>query len=572
MAGAAAASCPPAREPSSTPPHIAASESLRKREGASSLEVPLTPLALCQRGFELYPGRVAVLDDGLRLTYDQLRQRVERLAGALLALGVRRGERVALLGPNVADTFVCYSAVPLSGAVLVPLNTRLAAPELAYILDHAEVRLLLAHAALAPALGPLLRERPATAVYTLGGRVDGLPSLEEAAAAAEPLPFDAERVGERDLLSINYTSGTTGRPKGVRQTHRNNFLNAVDMMLALQLGPGDVCLHVAPMFHANGWGLIWATQGVGAANVMLARVEPGEIFRRVERYGVTLFGAAATVLTLCLEHARARGLSPAPGRGRVRWLVGGMAPPVEVIRRVEEELGWQVVHLYGLTEVTAFATRHEEAPGERELPADERARRKGRQGVPLPLAGRVRVVRPDMSDVARDGRELGEVVVRGNVVMEGYHRDPKGTARALAGGWFHTGDLAVWHPDGEIEIRDRAKDLIVSGGEKIASLEVEAVLYRHPAVAQAAVVAAPHPVWGETPVAFVVPREGARVTAEELLAWCRERLAHFKAPTRVELVPELPRTASGKIQKNLLRLRLREEPASGPASTARPSA
>ncbi|MDI3297856.1 MAG: AMP-binding protein [Bacillota bacterium] len=533
------------------------------------MEVPLTPLALCQRGFDLYPGRAAVLDDGLRLTYDELRRRIERLAGALLGLGVERGDRVALLAPNVVEAFECYTAVPLTGAALVPLNVRLAPAELGYILDHAGARLLIAHAPLLPALEPVLRARPGLRLLTVGGRVAGLPSLEEAAAAAEPLPFDAERVGERDLLSINYTSGTTGRPKGVRQTHRNNFLNSVDMMLALRLAPQDVCLHVAPMFHANGWGLIWATLGAGAANVMLAKVDPGEIFRRIERYGVTLFGAAATVLTLCLEHARAAGLREVPGRGRVRWLVGGMAPPAEVIRRVEEELGWRVVHLYGLTEVTAFITWHEEAPGESSLPAPERARRKGRQGVALPLAGRVRVVREDMSDVARDGRELGEVVARGNVVMEGYHRDPEGTARALAGGWFHTGDLAVWHPDGEIEIRDRAKDLIVSGGEKIASLEVEGVLYRHPAVAQAAVVAAPHPLWGETPVAFVVLREGAEASPEELLAWCRERLPHFKAPTRVELVRELPRTASGKIQKNMLRQRLRESPG---ASAAEPPA
>ncbi|MDI3317894.1 MAG: AMP-binding protein [Bacillota bacterium] len=533
------------------------------------MEVPLSPLALCQRGFDLYPDRTAVLDDGLRITYAELQRRIERLAGALRDLGAGPGDRVALLAPNIPEAFECYTAVPLLGAVLVPLNLRLAPEELIHILDHSEARFLIAHTPLLPGLEPLLGRRPDLRLLTLGGRVPGHPSYEEATAAARPLPFDAEAVDERQLLSINYTSGTTARPKGVRQTHRNNYLNAVDMILALHLGPRDVCLHVAPLFHANGWGLIWGTLAVGAANVMLRKVDPAEIFRRIERYGVTLFGAAATVLTLCLEHARSQRLREVPGRGRVRWLVGGMAPPAEVIRRVEEELGWEVVHLYGLTEVTAFVTRHETTAEEALLDPAERARRKGRQGVPLPLAGRVRVVREDLSDVARNGEELGEVVVRGNVVMEGYHRDPEGTARAFAGGWFHTGDLAVWHPDGQIEVRDRAKDVIVSGGEKIPSLEVEGVLYRHPAVAQVAVVAGPHPLWGETPVAFVVLRRGAEATPEELVRWCRERLPHFKAPTRVELVADLPRSAAGKIQKSLLRQRLlsrRDE--AGPAAEA----
>lgn len=512
------------------------------------MEVPLTPLALVQRGFSLHGDRPAVLDDGLAWTYDRLRVRVEHLAGTLRAAGIGRGDRVALLAPNTAQAFACYTGVPLAGAVLVPLNTRLAGGDLAYILRHSGSRMLLVDPTLLGAARDVLAGVPQMDVIVMDA------GHERRLAEAEPVPFDPEAVAERSLLSINYTSGTTARPKGVMQTHRNNALNAVNMLLAMGVRREDVHLHVAPMFHANGWGFVWATLAMGAANVMLPRVDPADVFRRIAAHGVTTLCAAATVLTLLLEHAAAGG--GVPRRSDVRVAVAGMAPPAEVIRRVEAELGWRVVHMYGLTETTAFATYHEPADAVERLPAPERAGHLARQGVPLPLSGQVRVVRPDMTDVARDGREVGEAVVRGNVVMEGYYDDPEATAAAFAGGWFHTGDLAVHHPDGYIEVRDRAKDVIISGGENISSLEVEGVLYRHPAVAQAAVVAAPHPLWGETPVAVVVPRQGAEAGAEDLIAFCRERLPHFKAPTRVLFVEELPRTASGKIQKNVLRARL----------------
>jgi fatty-acyl-CoA synthase len=515
------------------------------------VEVPLTPLALARRGFTLHGARPAVLDDGVVWTYDALRERVERLAGALRAAGIHDGDRVAVLAPNRADAFACYTGVPLAGATLVPLNTRLHPADLAYILRHSGSRLLLADPALAAEAGAALAGVPDLRTVVMGHA-----AYEDMLAQADPLPFDPERAGERSLLSINYTSGTTARPKGVMQTHRNNFLNSVNMLLAMGVGRGDVHLHVAPMFHANGWGMIWATLAMGAANVMLPKVEPADVFRRIDEYGVTTFCAAATVLTMLLEHASAAG--PRRIRPGVRVAVAGMAPPAEVIRRVEAELGWRVVHLYGLTETTAFATYHEPSSEIDNLAPTERSAHLSRQGVPLPLSGEVRVVRGDLSEVAADGREIGEVVVRGNVVMTGYYDDPEATDAAFAGGWLHTGDLAVHHPDGYIEVKDRAKDVIISGGENIPSLEVEGVLYRHPGVAQAAVVAGPHPLWGETPVAFVVPRQGAEVGPEGLIAFCRDRLPHFKAPTRVLLVTELPRTASGKIQKNVLRQRLRE--------------
>lgn len=530
------------------------------------METPLSPLALCHRGFELYPDAPCVLGDGPPRSYRDVRARVERLAGALGELGVARGDHVALLAPNTASAFECYLAVPLAGAVLVPLNVRLSPEDLAWILDHVGARTLLFDPAVSDlaqaALASLSGVRAVRLGDSPGGR-DGEPaappfgdaSLEEAARAAEPLPFDPEVADERDVLSINYTSGTTARPKGVMQTHRNNFLNAVDMILALGLGRDDAHLHVAPLFHANGWGMIWATLAVGAANVMLPRVTPGEVAWRMRAHGVTTLAAAATVLVRLLEEPA--DLPKGPG---VRVAVAGMAPPAEILRRVEVELGWEVRHLYGLTETTAFITYCEPSPELRTArdPA-ERAERLARQGVPLPLAGRVRVVRGDMQDVLPDGRELGEVVARGNVIMRGYFRDPEATAEAFRGGWFHTGDLAVRHPDGSIEIKDRRKDVIVSGGENISSLEVEAAICRHPAVAQAAVVAGPHPVWGETPVAFVVPRRGASLDPRALVEHARRHLAHFKVPTRVVVVPDLPRTASGKVRKDLLRAELRRE-------------
>jgi fatty-acyl-CoA synthase len=304
--------------------------------------------------------------------------------------------------------------------------------------------------------------------------------------------------------------------------------------------------------RTNRWGFVWATLAVGASNVAMARVTGAEILQRVDRFGVSVLCAAPTVLGLVLREAVRR---PDLVHGGVRVATAGGAPSAATIRQVEELLGWPVTHLYGMTETTAFVTYCEEPEGLSELPPERRARFKARQGVPLLLAGRVRVARVDGHDVAPDGAEMGEVLARGNVVMTGYHRDEAATAEALRDGWLHTGDLAVRHPDGYIELRDRLKDVIKSGGEQIASLEVEGVIAAHPEVAEVAVVAAPHPDWGETPVAFVVPAAGTAPTAQALTAWCRDRLAHFKVPTRFVLVDELPRTASGKVQKAGLRRR-----------------
>lgn len=514
------------------------------------MQVPLTPLALVARGMDAFPHLPAVIDDGRLLTYADLRQEAERLAHGLITWGLTPGERVAILSPNVAEALVAYLAVPLAGGVLVPLNTRLVADDYRYILGHAECAFALIHPELSPRALPLAGERPEMRVAILGEGEPGLPSYRDLTAVPPPLPFDWRSYPEANVLSINYTSGTTSRPKGVVQTHRNNHLNAVDMLLATGIGRGDRHLHVAPLFHANGWGMIWTTLAVGAANVMLPRVSASDIHRRIAEFAVTSLNATATVLVMLLEER------PTQVRPGVLVIAGGAAPPAGVIRRIETELGWRLLHMYGLTETTAFLTAFEEPPDYPRLDPAERARLKARQGTVLPLAGEVRVVRADMADVACDGLEMGEVVARGNVIMKGYHRDPDATERAFARGWFHTGDLAVRHPDGTVEIRDRAKDVIISGGENIPSLEVEGVLFTHPGIAEAAVVAAPHPKWGETPVAFVVPRRGVEVDAEEVIAYCRERLPHFKAPTRVIFRSELPRTGSGKVQKFALRREL----------------
>lgn len=508
------------------------------------MKTPLTPLALAQRGVAAHPDRVAVIGDERTLTYRQLSMETGRLAARLVRAGIRPGERVALLAANTLEAFVAYLAVPLVRAVLVPLNTRLTPEDYAYILDHSGAAALL--------LGPEYHDRNPLAEGPGKAPPVVLDLGEETEVA--PLPWELGGIDEDSLLSINYTSGTTARPKGVMQTHRNNYLNAVNLIIAADLGPESVHLHVAPLFHANGWGFVWATLAIGATNVMLQKVDTAEIFRLVEAWDVSSLNATPTVWIRLLE-ARPEGRV----RRGVKVVAGGSAPPAGVIRRMEEELGWQVLHLYGLTEVTAFITGYEAGPQITALSSAERSRLLARQGHTLPLAGEVRVVREDLTDVRSDGVELGEVVVRGNVVMRGYFRDDEATDEAFRGGWFHTGDVAVRHPDGDIEIRDRMKDVIISGGENIPSLEVEGVLYTHPSVAEVAVVGAPHPVWGETPVAFVVPRRGRKVAEEVLIAYARERLPHFKAPTRVIGVSELPRTASGKVRKYLLRRRLAEE-------------
>jgi len=503
----------------------------------------------------VYRDRPAVVDGDDRLTYAEFANRCLRLAAGLRAAGLGHGDRAAVLATNTHRALECYYGVPLAGGILVPLNTRLAPDDYRYILSHSEARVLLADptmAAMARALAGglslrviLLSDRPSG---DAGWRTsEGL--IESAPSGLDGLLEEIDDLDEQTPITINYTSGTTAHPKGVVLTHRLTALNVLDVLIHARLTVDDVYLHTLPMFHVNGWGGVWAVTAGGATHVALARVEPSKVIERIDACGVTIACAAPTVLVMLGNDPATRHWRP---RQAVRWYVGGAPPPAALITRMEE-LGFEVVHVYGLTETGPWLTVCEWRKEWDALSLEERAAIKARQGIGQVLTGRVRVIRPDFADVARDGAEIGEIVVRGPTVTPGYYKDPEATRAACAGDWFRTGDLAVVHPDGYIRLVDRKKDLIISGGENISSVEVEGILYQHPAVLEAAVVAEPHPVWGEVPKACVVLKLDAQVTADELIAFCRERLAHFKAPKMVEFVGALPKTATGKVQKYLLR-------------------
>jgi len=384
---------------------------------------------------------------------------------------------------------------------------------------------------------------------SFGGPREGWVDYEAAVAAAPGHP-DRPEIGERDLLTINYTSGTTARPKGVMITHRNAAMNTIGTLLHLPIGVGQRYLWTLPMFHANGWTYTWTVTAAGGAHICLPKVEPAEVFRLIREENVSWLSAAPTVLiSLANASPEVRG-EVRPG---VRVVTAGAPPAAATIERLEKDFGWEVTHVYGLTETAPFITVCAPLPEHEKLSQEDRAVVKARQGVELITSGELRVVTEKGVEVAADGKSIGEIVVRGNVVMDGYYHDPKATEEAMGDGWFHTGDAAVVHPDGYAEIRDRIKDVIISGGENISSVEVEGVLLRHPAVAEVAIVGLAHQRWGEAPHAFVVLRDGEKATEAELIAFTRDRLAHFKAPHSVTFVDELPKTATGKIQKFVLR-------------------
>ncbi|WP_246430411.1 AMP-binding protein [Streptomyces rectiverticillatus] len=506
----------------------------------------LTPVSFLRRAAAVFADRPAVVDGDFRCTYAQLWDRSQRLAGLLAENGVRPGDRVCVLAPNTHLMLEAHYGVPLAGAVLVALNTRLAPAEIAYILEHSGARLVLADTELLPrlenALG-LLAERPA---------VIGSDRYDEAVAAAAP--HRVEVTDERGLLSVNYTSGTTGRPKGVMYHHRGAYLNALAMAFHTRMDTASRYLWTLPMFHTNGWCFPWAVTAAGGVHHCLRKVDPAEVWRALLSDGVTHLCAAPTVLTMLADHPDAATV-PHP----VRIFAGGAPPRPALLARMTG-LGLDVTHFYGLTETFGNALLGIQQPEWTALAPEDRVRKAGRQGVANVVGEPARVVDRNGDDVPADGETIGEILLRGNNVMLGYYRDEQATAEASAGGWFRTGDLAVHHPDGYVEIRDRAKDVIISGGENITSVEVENALTAHPEVAEAAVVAGPHAVWGEVPVAFVSRRPGGSVGEEELIAFVRARLARFKAPSRI-VFGQLPTTSTGKLQKNLLRERASALPA-----------
>lgn len=514
------------------------------------MEVSLTPLEFARRTRSLYGDREAVVDGSVRLTYTQFFERCDRWSAALQRLGVRQGDRVAYIAPNTHAQLESFYAVPQIGAVLVPINYRLTADDFAYIIDHSGATVVCAHDDYLEAIDRVRPQlRNVRHFIALEGDRDGWVSYESLLALALAA-FDAPAIAETDLLTINYTSGTTSRPKGVMITHRNAYINVVGTLLHLPMTMAERYLWTLPMFHANGWTFTWTVTAVGAAHVCLRKVDPALVFDLVEREGITMLCAAPTVL---IGIANAPADVRAGARTGLRVVTAGAPPAAATIERMEDELGWTITHVYGLTETAPFITVCEPRPEHEQLSTAQRAVVKARQGVELLTSGDLRVVDDGLKEVPRDGATVGEIVVRGNAVMKGYYRDPDATASALRGGYFHSGDAAVVHPDGYVEIRDRLKDVIISGGENISSVEVEGVLLRHPAVQEAAVVGLPDAKWGEAPHAFVVLKPETSVTAEDLRAFTRERLAHFKCPHTVTFIAELPKTATGKIQKFVLR-------------------
>ncbi|WP_336366707.1 long-chain-fatty-acid--CoA ligase [Marinobacter sp. C2H3] len=517
---------------------------------------PLTPLTLLQRAARVYPTKTAVIDDDGSLTYEAFGQRCRRMGDALRRRGIGRGDTVAILCPNSHEMLESHYSVAMAGGVMNAINIRLDARTLEFILGHGEARVLMydtqweetVRAALVGLESPPLL----VAIERKAGATDGLAALSYEGLLAEgdpdagwPLPPD-----EWDAISLNYTSGTTGNPKGVVYHHRGAYLAAMTNAGVFDMNASTVYLWTLPMFHCNGWGYTWAITAVGGTHVCLREVDAREIYRRIEAHGVTHMCGAPVVMNMLLQELGRDGLTLSQ---HAQFALGGAAPPSSVIRKAEA-IGFRITHLYGLTETYGPATICVPQPEWQSLPVDERALKMARQGVPT--HGLVDV---DILDIATgepvptDGKTLGEICVRGNTVMKGYLKNPEATASAFKDGWFHTGDLAVMHPDRYLEIRDRAKDVIISGGENISSLEVEEVLYRHPKVSEAAVVALADEKWGEVPCAFVDPvADGEPPTEAELIAFCREQMAHFKAPRKV-ILGALPKTATGKIRKNVLR-------------------
>ena len=514
------------------------------------MEMPLTPIDFARRARRLYAEREAVVDGNLRMTYAQFLERCDRWSSALQAFGTGHGDRVAYIAPNTHAHLEAYYAVPQIGAVLVPINYRLLSDDFEYIINHCGAKIVCAHSDHIKAIDGIRDRLPDVEHFVaLEGSSDGWIGYESA-LESHSSGFRKVDIAESDLLTINYTSGTTARPKGVMITHRNAYLNVMGTIAHHHLSPADRYLWTLPMFHANGWTFTWINTARGMAHVCLRRVEPRQIFQLIKDESITMFCAAPTVL-ISLANAPEDVRAGAP-RG-VRLFTAGAPPAAATIERIERELGWELTHVYGLTETSPFITFCEPRPEHHDLSLSERARIKSRQGVELVSSGELRVSDEKGNEVPHDGQSLGEITVRGNVVMKGYYNDPVATNAAIRNGWFHSGDAAVVHPDGFVEIRDRLKDVIISGGENISSVEVEGCLLRHPAVKEVAVVGMPHEKWGESPHAFVVLREGAKSTEEALKLHVRNYLAHFKTPQWISFVDELPKTATGKVQKFILR-------------------
>jgi fatty-acyl-CoA synthase len=517
---------------------------------------PLTPLAFLERSAQIYPEKTAIVYGDRRITYAEFAAAATRLAHALRASGVKPGDRVAYLLPNIPEMLIAHFGVPLAGGVLVAMNIRLAAAEIRHICRHSGAKLLVLDSALHPAIAPVVDKLnveivsatdPAARAAADPG-IGGI-SYEDLLACGKDDPLLWRIEDERATISINYTSGTTGRPKGVMYHHRGAYLNSLAEVIHSQHSPESRYLWTLPMFHCNGWCTAWAVTAIGGTHICLRAVNAAEIWRLLDSEGITHFDAAPTVLVAVANAQQAHRLP------RTVIVTTAGAPPSPTIIGRMSDLGARIVHVYGLTETYGPYTVCEIQDAWTRLGPQARNRMMAHQGVGMIVTDGVRVVAEDMTDVPRDGATMGEVVMRGNNVMSGYFNDSEATKEAFRGGWFHSGDLGVCHPDGYIELRDRAKDIIVSGGENISTIEVEAAIVSHPAVLEVAVVGVPHEKWGERPKAFVVLRTGATATEQEIIGHVRGQIARYKVPDYVEFIAELPKTATGKIQKFQLRER-----------------
>lgn len=529
-------------------------------------DTQLTPLSFLRRSANVHPDKTAIVYSGRRLTYAQFAAETERVARALRASGVRPGDRVAYLMPNVPELLIAHFAVPLAGAVLVAINTRLSTDEVRYICDHSGATVLVVDAALYPTVAPVAGElasvREIVTVtdkesgHTPGeaGGVTWVDFLARADRSGEPPTWAVD--DEHATISINYTSGTTGRPKGVMYSHRGAYLNALGEVIHSGHSAESVYLWTLPMFHCNGWCTPWALAAISGTQVCLREVRGDTIWQLIREHGVTHLNGAPTVVTTIMNADTAGELD----YPLVVTTAGAPPSPTTILQM--ERMGFRIVHVYGLTETYGPYSVCEWQQEWSSLDAQTRARLQARQGVGMVQADSLRLVEPELRDgelvdVPADGQTMGEIVMRGNNVMKGYFADEEATRRAFAGGWYHSGDLGVMHPDGYIELRDRLKDVVISGGENISTIEVEQAVVSHPAVLEAAVVGVPDETWGERPKAFVVLHTGHTAGEDEVIEHVKAAIARYKAPKAVEFVAELPKTSTGKVQKFELRAKER---------------
>ncbi len=514
----------------------------------------LSPVKFLDRTAAVYPEKTAIVYDGIRRTYGELSERVNRFANALKQNGIGKGDKVAFICPNTPPMLEAHYAVPMIGAALVSVNIRLSTNEVVYIINHSDAKAVFVDNEFARLIQPALNQLEKVDFFVNICDTSGdmpLPGIdyESFLATGSPDPVAIAVENERDVATINYTSGTTGLPKGVMYHHRGAYLNAIGEILEAHLDSSSVYLWTLPMFHCNGWCFTWGVTAVGATHVCLRAVEPDKVFALIDSENVSHMCAAPTVLIMMSNYPGAKDLK---FNRKIEIMTAGAPPASKVIENVEA-MGANITHTYGLTEVFGPHSVCAWKPQWDDLPPGERAQLKSRQGVPYITTQYMDVVDPlTMQPVPRDGQTIGEIVMRGNNVMLGYYKDPKATEDAFQGGWFHSGDLAVMHPDGYVQIMDRKKDIIISGGENISTVEIESVIFRHPEVLEVAVIPIPDEKWGEVPKAFVVPKAGAHPTAENIIDFCKQNLARFKAPKVVEF-GELPKTATGKIQKFKLR-------------------